>query len=242
MMMALYRVKDWNTHFENNRTRELKRLDWVPVPNKMDGRGYTALVDHPNGAAHLGGWIAILEIASRQKVRGEIPQDGAGLSQCLARISRLPAILFEELIPRLESMGWVEGAEIPQLGATIPQDGAASRARIPFPSVQFSSLPSDFEERFSAAWDRHKKHRGEVTRQMVAQRLLDVDWDAWDARHVPFCEFWDRAGWTVCTLGMLQWYENGMPLPPPEAIDRKPAKSKTTSSLDEYFKSGDNAQ
>jgi hypothetical protein len=92
---------------------------------------------------------------------------------------------------------------------------------------------TDFEERFSLAWDRHKKHRGGVTRQMVAQRLLDVDWDAWDARHTPFCEFWDRAGWTVCNLTMLEWHENGMPLPPPEAIDRKPAKSKTETILEE---------
>lgn len=197
--MALYRVSRWNEFFENNRTRELKRLDWVPVPNKMDGRGYTALVEHPNGAAHLGGWIAILEIASRQKVRGEIPQDGAGLSQ----------------------------------------EGAASRARIPFPSIPFSSVQAvevDFNLRFSAAWDRHKKHRGGVTRQMVAQRLLDVDWTAWDARHLPFCEFWDRAGWTMCTLGMLEWWENGMPHPPPEPVVAKKPASKSKSDLEEFLR------
>lgn len=237
--MALYRVSRWNEFFENNRTRELKRLDWVPVPNKMDGRGYTALVEHPNGAAHLGGWIAILEIASRQKVRGEIPQDGAGLSQCLARLSRLPAGLFDELIPRLESMGWVESATIPQDGAGLSQEGAASRARIPFPSIPFSSVQAvevDFNLRFSAAWDRHKKHRGGVTRQMVAQRLLDVDWTAWDARHLPFCEFWDRAGWTMCTLGMLEWWENGMPHPPPEPVVAKKPASKSKSDLEEFLR------
>jgi hypothetical protein len=66
--------------------------------------------------------------------------------QSLARISRLPAALFEEAIPRLLKIGWIEkmasnikelheGAEIPQVGATlpqdaaeIPQDGASSRA------------------------------------------------------------------------------------------------------------------
>lgn len=129
--MALYRVKDWNKHFEKNRTRELKRMEWVPVPNRMDGRGYTALVDHPNGAAHLGAWLAILQIASRSEVRGNIPQDGAGnLQTCLARISRLPATLFFEVVPRLETIGWIECYQqdviIPQDGAEIPQDGAES--------------------------------------------------------------------------------------------------------------------
>ena len=78
----------------------------------------------------------------------------------------------------------------------------------------------DFETRFSVAWDRHKKHRGGVTRRMVAQRLLDVDWEAWDANHIPFCEFWDRTGWQTCSLAMLEWWENGMPLPPPEIVKR----------------------
>src|SRR6185437_16966566 len=110
-------------------------MDWVPVPNKMDGTGYTELVDHPNAAAHLGAWLAIIEIASRQKVRGNFPQVGAGIpqslsgmSQVLCRISRLPCAVFEELIPRLLQMEWIEPyqqvTEIPQLGAEIPQLGA----------------------------------------------------------------------------------------------------------------------
>jgi hypothetical protein len=57
--VTFYRVKDWSKIYENNRTRELKRMDWVPIPNKMDGDGFTELVDHPNGAAHLGAWLAL---------------------------------------------------------------------------------------------------------------------------------------------------------------------------------------
>jgi len=128
----MYRIKDWYKLFENNRTRELKRMDWVPVPNRMDGAGYTALVDHPNGAAHLGAWLAMLEISSRQTPRGTFPQEGAGFPQegagfpqVLARISRLPVQLFMEVIPRLEQIGWIERVtEIPQDGAGIPQEGA----------------------------------------------------------------------------------------------------------------------
>ena len=116
-----YRIRDWNVIFENNRTRELKRMEWVPVPNKMDGSGYRELIDHENGAAHLGAWYAILEISSRQAKelrgtipqesaaqRGDIPQDDAATCRCLARISGLPAKIFMEVLPRLLLIGWLE--------------------------------------------------------------------------------------------------------------------------------------
>lgn len=38
------RVKDWDLLFENNRTRGLKRLDWVPIQNNLDSEGYVELV------------------------------------------------------------------------------------------------------------------------------------------------------------------------------------------------------
>lgn len=128
--MARYRVKDWSTQFEKNRTRELKRMEWVAVPNRMDGRGYTALVDHPRGDAHLGAWLAILEIASRSTTRGEIPQDGAANTEtCLARISRLPVMTFMEVLPRLVDIGWIE---------CFQQDGVSPQdpAEIPHPTAE----------------------------------------------------------------------------------------------------------
>lgn len=130
LILTQYRIRNWNTLFENNRTRELKRLDWVPVPNRMDGLGYVTLMSHPNGAAHFGAWLAIIEIASRQKDRGTLPQNGAGLSHSLAVISRIPATIFDEAVPRLLDLEWMEQVTvIPQEGAGIPQEGAASRAR-----------------------------------------------------------------------------------------------------------------
>lgn len=155
--MDIFRIRDWDKHYENNRTRELKKLEWVPVPNRMDGAGYNELVDHPNGAAHLGAWLAILEIASRCRVRGTlakedlgtVPQEGA--AQCgevpitakdLARMSRLPQSLFEEVMPRLLSIGWVEVFKNLR-SVTLSQEGAErcgtdARAR----SVLFSSVLS----------------------------------------------------------------------------------------------------
>ena len=137
-----YRVRDWAQLYENNRTRELKRLDWAPIPNRMDGDDYTELVDHQDGASHLGAWLALRLIASRCDPRGTLVREGGRPHDfhSLSRISRIPASIFETVIPRLLEIGCLEiipspsatlqdGAEIPQAGAEISQEPDASRAR-----------------------------------------------------------------------------------------------------------------
>jgi hypothetical protein len=139
------RIKDWTVRYEVNRTRELKRMDWVPMPNSMDGDGYTELMNHRHGAAHLGAWLAIVQIASKCEPRGCLirrcgaPHDPESLS----RISRISAKVFAEAIPRLLEIKWLEEAgvkpiktvksgvddkrvtpEIPQVPAAIPHPAA----------------------------------------------------------------------------------------------------------------------
>lgn len=140
-MATCFQVKDWSSNYENNRTKELRKMTWVPVPNRMDGDGYTELLDHPNGAAHFGAWNAIVQIASKCEPRGTLLRDCGRphTSQSLARMSRIPAAVFEEALDRLVEIGWLErlgtpdqqDTRIPHEGATIPPQGAASRARAP---------------------------------------------------------------------------------------------------------------
>jgi hypothetical protein len=160
--MKLYRVKDWATLYENNRTRELKHMAWVPVPNSHDGDGYTALVCRPDGPELFGAWIAILQVASRCGipaggcgipagtcgVRGYLvrgtgsPHDAASLS----RMTRFPEKVIAKALSVLSSdeVGWLECLEtptksqIPQEGAGLSQDGAVipqEGASIPHPSA-----------------------------------------------------------------------------------------------------------
>jgi hypothetical protein len=135
----LYRIVDWDTIFENNRTRELKRLDWIPVPNKHDTDGYTELLDHPNGTAHYGAWLLMAQVASKCDPRGTLLREGQipHTPQTIARRSHSSAAVIEEAIPRLLKIRWLEVVvvkpdaltAIPQEGATPPQEGASSRAR-----------------------------------------------------------------------------------------------------------------
>jgi hypothetical protein len=64
-MPPLLRVRDWNTLYENSRSREIDRLKWFPVPNDLSADSYVELVAHEDGSAHLGVWIALLMVASR---------------------------------------------------------------------------------------------------------------------------------------------------------------------------------
>ena len=193
-MKLSLRIRDWDKHFENNRSRELKKIDWVPVPNRMDKESYLEFVDHPNGAAHLGAWLAIVEIASSQSKRGTLPQGSKGIPHSLAVISRLPAGLFKEVIPRLLEIGWVEEyqqdtgstAGIPQEGAGIPQEGAVRmralregkgieekrRAHTPCAPSRNEKDPDPDPEKFSAwAEEIYALHPKKKNKFLAMQKL-----------------------------------------------------------------------
>lgn len=107
----MWRIVDWDEHFENNRSREVKDCKWVAMPNSHDGDGYTELVDHPNGAAHFGAWCAIVQVASKSLPRGELRRrDGRQFhdAKSLSRITRIEVSVFDEVIPRLIEMKWIE--------------------------------------------------------------------------------------------------------------------------------------
>ena len=141
----LLRIRDWAGRFENSRTRELRNLTWLPVPTALDSDFYTAVMDHPDGAAHFGVAIALRVLATKSTPRGDLRrEDGrAHDAQSLARVLRVPQPLIETAIQRLLEIGdietvsvkprrinrptWQDTAARPQDIATTPQDVATSR-------------------------------------------------------------------------------------------------------------------
>ncbi len=112
--MKLYKVKDWDEHFETHETRKLKTLAWIAVPTKMDGEGYTELLDHPNGAAHFGAWTAMAKLAASSRPRGAFSRTG-GMPMplsAIARMTRIPLQILEEAIPRFLEIGWLAEEEV----------------------------------------------------------------------------------------------------------------------------------
>ena len=124
--MIIYRIKNWDSVYENNRTRELKNLGWIPLPLGHDGDGYTTLMSHENGAALFGAWIAVIQVAAKCDPRGtlvrksQIPHSSATLS----RITRIQVRLLDEMLDVcLTECNWLEIIDL-QFNAEIPHDNA----------------------------------------------------------------------------------------------------------------------
>jgi hypothetical protein len=162
----MYRVKDWDSLYENNRSRDVGELEWVPFKNQHDGDGITELLDHENGMAHFGAWVLLVQVASKcgkpagkcgpgETPRGTLRRDNGKPHdiRSIARMSGGKLEVFEAAIPRFLDIGWLEevpdlpmtyekpqaDAVSPQVPAAIPQEGDdRARGRVPFSSLPFS--------------------------------------------------------------------------------------------------------
>lgn len=108
--MKAYRIKNWEKHFENNRSRTVSKLSWVPVPNSHDGEGFAVVMSHKDAAEIFSAWILILQVASRCQSRGILVREGGKPhdSASLSLRTRAQVKWFEKAIPVLVEIGWIE--------------------------------------------------------------------------------------------------------------------------------------
>lgn len=107
--MSTYAVSKWGEIYENNRSRVVKDLAWVPIPNKHDGEKYSRLMMRPDAAEIFAAWILILQVASRCQPRGTLLRSGGTPhdSESLSIKTRVPASWFQKGLPILVEMGWL---------------------------------------------------------------------------------------------------------------------------------------
>lgn len=74
-MTPIYTIRDWDKHYENNRSRTVDRLAWVLVPNKHDGEGYGTIMIQPDAAELFAAWVLILQVSSKCQSRGRLVTD-----------------------------------------------------------------------------------------------------------------------------------------------------------------------
>jgi hypothetical protein len=103
-----YRIVNWAKHFENNRTRDMKEMQWVPIKNRM-GTGYTELMLADDTGSFFGAWVALVEVASTCTPRGTLLRGNCGLTAGkLAAICRFRPDVMDAAIAKLLEMGWLE--------------------------------------------------------------------------------------------------------------------------------------
>ena len=140
----IYRIKNWAEYFENNRTREMKHMAWVPVPNKHDGESFRRIMREKDGIVIYGCWHLILQVASKcLRERGTMLRDDGtpmradSIAMKTGWDTEQGIKDFQRALDFLSSpqVGWIEqlneeGAAIPQEGAAIPQLVAKNRTEV----------------------------------------------------------------------------------------------------------------
>ena len=131
--MEVYRICDWDEVFENNRSREMKNMRWVPIPNSFDGGRISELIER-GGPDFYAAWCALVLVASRCTPRGTlIRRSGSALTpEALATRTNLPAACFESMLPVAKAIKLIEVISIPQAPAEIPHPPAG----IPHPTAE----------------------------------------------------------------------------------------------------------
>ena len=208
MTTPLYRVVDWEANYENNRTKELKHLTWIRMPTKHDGDGYTQLLDHPNAAAHFGAWVAMVEVAGKCDPRGTLVRESGRphTAESLSRMTRIPAVVFEEVIPRLVSIdiGWLEVvgcAALTEGQQVIPHEGAAIPHVTPTLSREIREEESRVDKKRKKDSLYSKRFKPPTPAEVTAYaKTIDYDLDGEN-----FCNFYESKGWKVGNTPMKKW-------------------------------------
>lgn len=132
--LPLYRVRRWDEIYENNRSRELKDLDWVPMLNNHDGDGYSYMMSQRRCVSYFAAWNWIVQVASKCDPRGTLIRKTGKphTAETISRQCRAPVSVFEAAleffatgeIAWLEVVDHIEDNEISQEGAIFSQEGA----------------------------------------------------------------------------------------------------------------------
>lgn len=99
-MKKIYSIAKWGELFENNRSRAVKDLDWVSIPNRHDGENYTKTIQHKDGAILFSAWNLLVQVASKCKIRGILVKDNGEPHDAtsLALKTRAPKLWFDKAL------------------------------------------------------------------------------------------------------------------------------------------------
>lgn len=113
--MKLYKIRNWNVQFENNRSRAVADLTWVAIPNRHDGENFSGIMAHKDGAIIFAAWVLVIQVASRCQPRGTLLRDNKTPHNpdTLALKTRAPRKWFEVALDYLEkTTDWLDVEDV----------------------------------------------------------------------------------------------------------------------------------
>ena len=91
-----YSLRSWKRYFEVANSRRVRTVNWLPLTNKLDGKGFRRLSRLPNAVEEFAAWILIPKVASPMPVRGVLRDDDGPLTaEDLADKAGFPAVILE---------------------------------------------------------------------------------------------------------------------------------------------------
>lgn len=150
-----YKIKDWESVWENYRSREVAEVRYVSLPVRRKSEARIELMLDDNGLAAFGLFILAVEIAACCPVRGVLADDKGPLTpkRIALRIGR-PVAQVEALHGMLVACGWLVPCEIPAqrphapVPPGAPADSANHRpvdaAHRPVGTASMASTPEGF--------------------------------------------------------------------------------------------------
>jgi hypothetical protein len=183
----IYRIKNWIENFENNRTKEMKDMRWVPVPNKHDGEGFRRIMAEKDGIIIYGCWNLILQTASKSHPRGTLLRDdGTPITAAIISLKTGWGSVkdFQRTLDFCSSpeVGWIE--ILTQEGEAIPHPPA----EIPHPPARNGR--NGMEEKgkdICDSWNSIAKQQGLAE----ISKITDQRYMKYQRRLESFPEFWD---------------------------------------------------
>ena len=131
-MTTLYSIKDWDALYENHDSRKLKRLNWVLIPNKHDGKSYRRIIQMKDGVEIFAAWILILQVASKCQERGILAdKDGPLTPEDLALKTGVKESLFKKALSALSdnNIGWMSATDLPASPGNLPESPDVARQK-----------------------------------------------------------------------------------------------------------------
>lgn len=194
-MKPTYSIRDWAGTFEVSQTRKAKRLNWVAVPTKHDGKGYRRIMR--KDPAMYAVWIVLVQVAAKCPERGVLAdRDGPLDASDIADATGCPADLIERAFLFLSSpeIGWLGVVNATPSAATTNETTGST---LPADSQHATSpLPADSQPTGSTLELRNVTRR-DVTERNETEHSLSSDDDGEHSESLSDIETEFRRVWNA---------------------------------------------
>lgn len=228
--MKLYSIRGWNEHFENNRSRTVKDLAWVAIPNRHDGEHFSIIMQAEHGAEIYAAWVLMLQVASRCQPRGTLLRDNKKphTMSTLSVKTRAPENWFVLAFEFLEKhTDWLDVKDL-QEGCQPPVSLLPQHCQPPDEEGKGregkgENGPRHFPEAETPSWEEWWSYC------QSPNCGLGAEWYARDKFQAAEAEQWKgKQNWRAHAVRCKNWWQQDGSLMAPKKANGAPSKARVT--------------